>query len=79
MLLDYIAGTVCMITAVSISRLKVFNERIFPGHPQNLVFRLMVEAQRFARHVGLAGPALTVRGPGHPRSSEVVPSQARSW
>jgi hypothetical protein len=54
-LLDYIAGTLCMITAGIYVTLKVLNERIFPGHPQNLVFRLMVETERFARAVGLAG------------------------
>ncbi len=54
-LLDYVAGTLGMITAVLYLTLIVLNERIFPGHPQNLVFRLMIEAHRFARIVGLAG------------------------
>ena len=54
-LLDYIAATLCMITAGIYLALKVLNERIFPGDPQNLVFRLMVETRRFARDVGLAG------------------------
>ncbi len=54
-LLDYIAGTLGMITAGIYLMLKVLNERIFAGHPQNLVFRLMVETQRFARNVGLTG------------------------
>ena len=54
-LLDYIAGTLGMITAGIYVMLKVLNEQIFPGDPQNLVFRLMVETQRFARALGLAG------------------------
>ncbi len=54
-LLDYIAGTLGMITAGIYLTLKVLNERIFAGHPQNFVFRLMVETHRFARAVGLAG------------------------
>ncbi len=60
-LLDYIAGTLCIITAGIYLTLTVLNERIFPDDPQNLVFRLMVETQRFARVVGLAGvPGLAV-------------------
>ena len=54
-LLDYIAGTLGMITAGIYLTLKVLNEQIFPGDPQNFVFRLMVETQRFARVVGLTG------------------------
>ena len=53
-LLDFIAGTLGMITAGIYVMLKVLNEQIFPGDPQNLVFRLMVETQRFARALGLA-------------------------
>ena len=55
MLLDYIAGTLGMITAGIYLTLKVLNGRIFPGSSQNFVFRLMIETQRFARAVGLAG------------------------
>jgi hypothetical protein len=54
-MLDYIAGTLSMITAGIYLTLKVLNWRIFLGSPQNLVFRLMIETQRFARAVGLAG------------------------
>jgi hypothetical protein len=54
-LLDYLAGILCALTAGIYLTLKVLNERIFPDHPQNLVFRLLVETQRFARVVGLAG------------------------
>jgi hypothetical protein len=54
-LLDYLAGTLCLITAGTYLALKVHNERIFADHPQNVVFRLLVETQRFARVVGLAG------------------------
>jgi hypothetical protein len=53
-LLDYLAGTLGMISAGIYVTLKVLNERIFPGDSQNLVFRLMVETQRFARAIGLA-------------------------
>jgi hypothetical protein len=53
-LLDYIAGALCMITAGLYLSLKVLNERIFPGDPQNLAFRLMVETHRFADAFGLA-------------------------
>jgi hypothetical protein len=62
-LLDYIAGTFCMISAGIYLALKVLNELIFPDHPQNLLFRLMVETQRFARVVGLGGvPGLSDYG-----------------
>jgi hypothetical protein len=54
-LLDYIAGTLCMITAGVYLALKVLNEHIFPDDPQNLVFRLAVEAHWFAHAVGLGG------------------------
>jgi hypothetical protein len=57
-LLDYLAGTLCVIAAGIYFALKVLNERIFPDHSQNVVFRLLVETLRFARVVGLAG------GPG---------------
>jgi hypothetical protein len=53
-LLAYVAGTLCLITAGIYLALKVLNELIFPNEPQNLVFRLMVETQRIARAVGLA-------------------------
>ncbi len=53
-----------MITAGVYLALTVLNELIFPGEPQNLVFRLMVDMQRFARVVGLAGvPGLAVDRP----------------
>ncbi len=54
-LLDYLAGILGMIAAGIYLTLKVLNWRIFTGQSQNLVFRLMVETQRFARAVGLEG------------------------
>jgi hypothetical protein len=53
-LLDYIAGALCMITAGLYLSLNFLNERIFPGDSQSLVFRLMVETQRLADAFGLA-------------------------